>query len=140
MNIKRILFPTDFSDNSEAARQTAASLARASGADLLVVHVQEPPPHVADRGFSGYAEQLNEEDARQQLHETATADPRVSCEERLLAGEPADTIVRCADDEQADLIVIGSHGRTGLARLLLGSVAEAVVRRARCPVLTVKTG
>jgi len=66
------------------------------------------------------------------------SDPSVSFEHKLLAGDPAAAIVEAADQENVDLIVLGTHGRTGLTRLLMGSVAENVVRKAKCPVLTVK--
>ena len=66
-------------------------------------------------------------------------DKQVPYEHRLITGDPATALVRLDDDEDAELIVMGSHGRTGLTRLLMGSVAEAVVRRASCPVLTVKS-
>ena len=72
------------------------------------------------------------------LKEVVPTDPQVACEHRLLTGDPAVAIARLAEEEHADLIVMGTHGRTGLTRLLMGSVAEAVVRRAPCPVLTYK--
>ena len=136
MNAKKILLATDFSEHSEAARQFATSLARDSGAMLLIVHAVAYRPDV---GFNSYIEEAEDTThARRQLNETVPADPEVGYAQKLLHGVPADEIVRCAQDERVDLIVIGSHGRTGLMRLLLGSVAEAVVRRAKCPVLTVK--
>ncbi len=139
MKANKILFAADFSEHSESARQFATSLARDSGATLLIVHAVEPPPYGPDRRFSGYLEEAEDTTyARRQLNETVPADPEVGYAQKLLHGVPADEIVRCAQDERVDLIVIGSHGRTGLMRLLLGSVAEAVVRRAKCPVLTVK--
>jgi nucleotide-binding universal stress UspA family protein len=72
------------------------------------------------------------------LADVKPRDPRVVCEHHLLAGDPAEAIIRTAEQEGVDIIVIGTHGRTGLTRLLMGSVAEAIVRRATCPVLTVK--
>ena len=65
-------------------------------------------------------------------------DPTVPVVHKLLVGDPAEAIVQQAEAEHADMIVMGTHGRTGLTRMLMGSVAEAVVRRAACPVLTVK--
>ncbi len=139
MKAKKILFATDYSKHSEVARQIATSLARDSGAMLLIVHAVESPVHGPDRGFGGYIEQAEDTtSARRQLDETVPADPQVGYAQKLLDGVPSDEIVRCAEEEGVDLIVIGSHGRTGLMRMLLGSVAEAVVRRAKCPVLTVK--
>jgi nucleotide-binding universal stress UspA family protein len=75
---------------------------------------------------------------RRMLGNVVPTDHNVPFEHRLLVGEPATAIVEDAEKEGADLIVMGTHGRTGLSRLLMGSVAEAVVRRAKCPVLTVK--
>jgi nucleotide-binding universal stress UspA family protein len=74
------------------------------------------------------------------LHEIKPTDPTVSYEHRMLSGltDPADQIVQFAEKEQADMIVLGTHGRTGLRRLLLGSNAEVIIRHAPCPVLVVK--
>ena len=72
------------------------------------------------------------------LSEIKPADPEVPYEHRLITGDPATAVVELADEEAVDMIVMGTHGRTGLSRLLMGSVAEAVVRRAKCPVLTFK--
>ena len=72
------------------------------------------------------------------LNEVKPADPAVKCEYRLVIGSPASAIVEMAEREHADMIVMATHGRTGLTRLLMGSVAEEVVRKATCPVLTVK--
>jgi nucleotide-binding universal stress UspA family protein len=70
------------------------------------------------------------------LHAVVPTDPNVPFEHRLLTGDPAEEIVRFADEARCELIVMGTHGRTGFKRLLMGSVAEAVIRRAKCPVLT----
>jgi nucleotide-binding universal stress UspA family protein len=80
----------------------------------------------------------NETSLRKALAAVVPTDPAVEHEHRLLYGDPASEIVRLAGEEQVDLIVMGTHGRTGLMRLLMGSVAEAVVRRAPCPVLTIR--
>jgi nucleotide-binding universal stress UspA family protein len=72
------------------------------------------------------------------LAKIVPTDPAVPCEHRLLSGAPARTIVELAKEEGVDLIVLGTHGRTGFHRLLMGSIAEAVVRTAPCPVLTFK--
>lgn len=138
MDIKTILFPTDFSHTGDAALAMATALARDSGAKLLIVHVEEPP--VAYGGgemYYGVPEPATE-DLRRMLHEVTPTDPDVPYEHRLISGEPAAAISRLAESEHVDLIVLGTHGRTGLTRLLMGSVAEAVVRRAHCPVLTYK--
>jgi universal stress protein A len=72
------------------------------------------------------------------LHDVKPTDSSVPVEYRLVTGDPADAVVRLAEDDEVDLIVLGSHGRTGLTRLLMGSVAEAIVRKAHCPVLVYK--
>lgn len=138
MQAKLIVFPTDFSEHSEAALRQATSLARDSGAVLLILHVKEPPDTFVDTGFGGYPVVENEEELRRLLDEVAPPDPNVRYTHRLVTGHPAEEIVRVANEENADMIVIGTHGRTGLTRLLMGSIAEAVVRHASCPVLCVK--
>jgi nucleotide-binding universal stress UspA family protein len=138
MNAKTILFPTDFSPSSEVSLRYATSLARDAGARLLIVHVEEP--EVSYGGGEFYVGALPNEgpDLAKMLEQVKPTDPAVSYEHRLLSGEPSHEIVNLAEQENADLIVLGTHGRTGLSRLLMGSVAEAVVRRAPCPVFTLK--
>lgn len=83
-------------------------------------------------------DETNRQELRKALAQVVPTDPNVPYEHKLLIGDPATSIVDLAESEGVDFIVLGSHGRTGLTRLLMGSVAEAVVRRAKCPVLTVK--
>jgi nucleotide-binding universal stress UspA family protein len=140
MKAKKILFPTDFSHTSDAALGLATSLARDSGATLLIVHVEEPPTaYGGGELYYGMPEPVTE-DLRKMLLKVVPTDPDVPAEHRLVTGEPASALVKLAKDEAVDLIVMGTHGRSGLSRLLMGSVAEAVVRRAPCPVLTYKQG
>jgi nucleotide-binding universal stress UspA family protein len=138
MHANKILFPTDFSPASQEAMSWATSLARDSGATLLIMHVEEPP--MAYGGGELYIDvQDNErEDLRKALVNVVPLDHQVPFEHKLLVGDPATAIVETAENEHADLIVMGTHGRTGLTRLLMGSVAESVVRKAGCPVLTIK--
>ncbi len=138
--IHTVLFPTDFSEVAGAAFSLATALARAYGARLVVLHVATPPPFVAPGELertlerpTGYRRQLEAE-----LRNHPALGPRTPVSYRLEAGDPAVQILRVAREEGADLIVMGSHGRTGLGRLLLGSVAEQVSRKAPCPVLTSK--
>ena len=139
MNARTILFPTDFSPSADAGLEYATSLARDSGGKLMIVHVEEPPlAYAAGEMYYGVP-QPNTEALTRLLEAVKPTDPAVPCEHRLLAGDPAGAIVDLAKRESADLIVMGTHGRKGLSRLLMGSVAEAVVRRAECPVLTVKS-
>lgn len=135
MKAKKILFPTDFSTSSDAPLAYATALARDSGATLLIVHVEEPP--LAYGGGEMYygAPEPDFAGLERMLANVRPTDPAVPCERRLLTGSPAQTIVELATAEKVDLIVLGTHGRTGLRRLLMGSVAEAVIHAAPCPVL-----
>ncbi len=136
-----ILHPTDFSGYSRYAFQIAADLASQHGARLLVLHAVETlgPENVtygevaSQREPSSYRQRLLEDLRR---HVPAPAD--LAVEYLLAEGDPAAEIVKAARDRGAGLIVLGTHGLTGLQRLLTGSVAEAVVRRAPCPVLTTR--
>ena len=138
MTLRKILFPTDFSHTGDAALALATSLASERGATLLIVHVEEPPAaYGSGEMYYGIPDPLTE-DLRSMLDNVVPADPAVPYEHRLITGDPASSIVRLAAEEGVELIVMGTHGRTGLMRLLMGSVAEAVVRRAPCPVLTLR--
>ena len=141
MNFKKILYATDFSAASESALQYASSLARDSGAKLLIVHVEEMLAQYGsgDQVFYSQPQYPNPE-IRRMLEAIVPPDKTVKHEHRLVLGTAVNDLVRLADEEGVDLIVIGTHGRTGLARVLMGSVAEAVMRRAKCPVLTLKQG
>jgi len=146
VKVRSILLPTDFSDCANFALPYAAGIARATGASLLVVHVVETV--VPAVGYSGMSEPLPIADISEQLEESAEREmPRVAeceecaglnVEEMIVHGDAATEIVRVARERRVDLIVVSSHGRTGLGRILFGSTAEAVVRHATCPVLVVK--
>jgi nucleotide-binding universal stress UspA family protein len=135
---RKILFPTDFSHTGDAALDLATSLARERDATLLIVHVEEPPAaYGGGEMYYGMPDPATE-DLKKMLSEILPSDAQVRHEHRLITGDPAVAIARLAEQEGVELIVMGTHGRTGLLRLLMGSVAEAVVRRAPCPVLTLK--
>ena len=138
MMAKKILVPTDFSTTTKAAMQLATSLARDSGAALVILHVEEPPMAYGGGEFYYGIQEPDQDELLRMLHEFVPADPAVPYVHRSVTGDPAHTIVRVAEEEDVDMIVMASHGRTGLTRLLMGSVAEVVVRHAKCPVLTVK--
>lgn len=138
MNLKTILVSTDFSPSSDAALAMATALARDSGAKLLIVHVEEIPLATGGAEYLYSVPEPATQELKKMLGEVLPKDANVAYEHRLLAGDPAEAIVRTAEADGVDMIVIGTHGRTGLTRLLMGSVAEAIVRRAGCPVLTVK--
>jgi type II secretory ATPase GspE/PulE/Tfp pilus assembly ATPase PilB-like protein len=135
-----ILFPTDYSEASNAALRFAVSLARQSGALLMVAHV-EPSSKPSSRTGAPPENDFAEEEAAlvKLLTTIATAKQKpVAHEFRALRGDAAEEIVRLAEKEHVDVIVMATAGRTGLRRLLMGSVAEAVVRDAPCPVLSLK--
>ena len=141
MLIRKILCPTDFSDGSDAALTMASSLARDNNAKLLIVHVHEPNIAYTEGLSAAYGalSEVQRNDSKALLDNVNPTHPGIDFERRLVDGTPADAIVEVAKgDDAIDLIVLGTHGRSGLARLLMGSVAEAIVRRAPCPVLTVK--
>ena len=139
--LKAILHPTDFSPHSDYAFRLACSLARDHGARVVVLHVvvtlgAEIVPYgeaATELQPEGYRRHLWDD-----LRRVQSPDSAVTVEHRLAEGEPAEQILDTARETSCDLIVLGTHGRTGLDRLLMGSVAEQVVRKAPCPVLTVK--
>jgi nucleotide-binding universal stress UspA family protein len=139
--IRTVLCPIDLAEPSWDAFWVACALARDHGAHLVVAHVIGPPPFVTygelDRALQaphGYRQELEVA-----LHRFRPPDRAVPVEYRLAEGDPAREILHLAEESSPTLIVMGTHGRTGLGRLLLGSVAEQVLRRAPCPVVTVRT-
>ena len=146
MLIRSILLPTDFSDCANYALSFAASFARQAGAKIICVHVIEPI--VPTVGYTGMTEPLPLADISEQLEDSAASElPKIAeceecagleLEEVIVHGDAAAEIVRVAKERGVDLIVISSHGRTGLGRILFGSTAEEIVRHAPCPVLVVK--
>jgi nucleotide-binding universal stress UspA family protein len=136
--IRRILHPTDFSNLSKAAFEVACALARDYNAELVITHVVPPPAVYAPDGIAMPMPVEEPYEARATLAQIRPADPRVKFEHKLLEGTPAHEILKYANETRVDLIVLGTHGSSGLGRLLMGSVAEDVLRKASCPVLTVK--
>jgi nucleotide-binding universal stress UspA family protein len=144
--IRRILVPVDFSPASRAALEYAVFLARRFDAGVEVLHVWEPPLYVGPEititapGRAVTLAEFARTEASRGMEEFLASLDRAglpSLNGRVDSGPPAATILRVATDEHCDLIVMGTRGRTGLAHALLGSVAEKVVRRASCPVVTV---
>jgi universal stress protein A len=143
VTIRKILFPTDFSEASEAAWPYAASLAEQLGAEVILLHVvPEPAPRVhfvagfpCGRSTNGGASEFDRlgVDAM-----SKAAGSKVSLTPKVREGLASWEIVEEAREVGADMIVMGTHGRAGLAHLLRGSVAEVVVREAPCPVITVR--
>jgi nucleotide-binding universal stress UspA family protein/quercetin dioxygenase-like cupin family protein len=137
--IQTILHPTDFSENALPAFETACALARDYDATLLVLHVMGaavspflsgmPPDPLRPAEAQG---------AGDRFPWPRPSDPRVRVDYRLAEGDAPEEILRISQALRADLIVMGTHGKTGLGRLLTGSVAEEVLRRSACPVMVVK--
>ncbi|HMP03997.1 MAG TPA: universal stress protein [Gemmatales bacterium] len=133
---KRILHPTDFSKHASYAFDLAEGLARQTGAELFLLHVMPTPMAVYGDAMVEPASAVDKEAIVKQLHELKPKAPGVTIHYLTAEGDAAPTIVAAAKERQADLIVVGSHGRRGLRRILLGSVAEQVLRSSPCPVLT----
>jgi nucleotide-binding universal stress UspA family protein len=142
---KRICCPIDFSDASRAAMEVAADLARRFGSELMLLHAYPIPGYTFPDGSVVASPKMMQELADQaQRHleewrldaEKMVGASRVTAEKAV--GEPAAEILEAAKRMGADLLVMGTHGRTGLQHALMGSVAERVVRRAHSPVLTVR--
>ena len=164
MNVTKILVPIDYSSQSDRALEWGASLAEKYGARLLLLHViGQASENLSERGADrtdtllpfaldnpslyrapgAHGEVMSVdllEMAQNDLKDLAIAklNERLSVSPTVGVGEPAEEIVRLAQHEAVDLIVMGTHGRTGLHHVLLGSVAETVMRTALCPVFTVK--
>jgi nucleotide-binding universal stress UspA family protein len=142
MKLNSILFPTDFSHYNDAALEYASTLAAEGGAKLHIVHVHDVSDMSAALGEAGflYEESWKKEDTVSQecLHRVVPTVAGVNYEHHYLTGVPCSAIVDFAADNHIDLIVMASHGRSGISRLLMGSIAEGVLRKATCPVLIVK--
>lgn len=151
ISIKRILLPSDFSDSAAQARDYACGLAAELGAELFLLHVLSDPLQSAPSFGMGLVspellqrsperdrkiESAAQEKLRASLSDEWSSKHQVACETRW--GNPFVETVRYAREHEIDLIVMGTHGRSGLKHALLGSVAENVVRHAPCPVLTVR--
>jgi nucleotide-binding universal stress UspA family protein len=140
----KILHPTDFSECATEAQAVAVDLARRLDADLVLVQVLVEAPLYSE-GFISRRQVQTVYDAQRKWSEE-TLEVRaeqlrqsgIKTSWRVQAGAPHEEIVRTAEEEDAGMIVMGTHGRSGLNRMVLGSVAERVIRRAPCPVLTVR--
>jgi universal stress protein A len=134
MNVNGILVPTDFSETSEAALRYATQMALTMGARLYLMHV---PGKTGEHFEANFPIGRFDVAARERLASFLTQEEieRLRPEYALRVGTPAEEIVRYADVCDADLIIMGTHGRSGLAHMLMGSVAEEVARTAPCPVL-----
>jgi nucleotide-binding universal stress UspA family protein len=147
MQFRHLLAPTDFSEYSKQAVVSALELARTLGAKLTMLHVVELPPYPAEGyvppavhatwpTFLGDLERQATQDLAQWVPDAEASDVEVV---RLVAvGSPHRKIIDTAEAEQVDLIVMATAGRSGFSRLIMGSIAERVVRTATCPVLTIR--
>lgn len=146
IRIQRILAAVDFSAHSDVVLRYAVELARVCSAETIVCHViakadalsQLPP--VGEGYFPPNYEDLQREAATKEANKAITAAGLTGARVEIVAGNPFLEIVQLAKRENVDLIIVGTHGRGAVAHMLLGSVAEKVVRKAPCPVLTVREG
>ena len=144
MAAKQILYATDYSSASLHALQFATWLAHCTGSKLLIVHVSDLEQYPVGELFNEQPEPDGQELTK--LKAVVPDDPTIACEHHVLYGEPgsvsitkpAEVIVEFANTHSVDMIVLGTHGRAGLLHLLMGSVAESVMRQARCPVITIR--
>ena len=148
-NLKKILCPVDFSEPSNAALISAVELAEHYSASIILVHAIneiDPTPSPSYTLTHHLMDQIPQimgqmtENAHKAMQDLIKnhVDQRIPAEHRVVIGDPAESIVQLAENEEADLIVMATHGRSGLKGLFFGSVAEKVVRSAACPVLTMR--
>jgi nucleotide-binding universal stress UspA family protein len=146
ISLKKILVADDFSEHSEVALHYAAEFAKAFQADVIVCHVVEGAtilsqmPPGGEAYFPPNLTEVQEQTARGQFAERLPQAGLPDAVVEIPVGKPFVEIVRLAKERNADLIILGTHGRGAIAHVLLGSVAEKVVRKAPCPVLTVRQG
>jgi nucleotide-binding universal stress UspA family protein len=145
IKIEKILFPTDFSEHSKHAFSYALSFAKEYGATLYMMHVVEDIQYLANAymfdvpmmpSFSDMEQNRLKE--MQEFVDREVADPDIKIEKIIRHGRPFIEILNIAREVNVDLIVIATHGRGGLEHVLFGSVAEKVVRKAPCPVLSIR--
>lgn len=146
IKIEKILFPTDFSEHSKNAFRYAFSFAKEYGAKLYMLHVIEDIQYLANAYMfdvpvmPSFADmEQNRMKELQEFIDREVTDPEVKIEKVIRRGRPFIEIIQMARDENVDLIVTATHGRGGLEHVLFGSVAEKVVRKAPCPVLSIRT-
>jgi nucleotide-binding universal stress UspA family protein len=137
---KTILFATDLSPACHAALDWATQLARTLDARLLIVHVEQPGvPYGGGEVYSDHVFDHHSCVLLKMLDEVKPNDSAVPFSHRLVCGDPVTEILRIAAEEKPQMIVMTTHGRRGLPRVLIGSVAESIIRRANCPVIIFKS-
>lgn len=138
MHIKRILCPIDFSEYNIAANEYASMLARSTGARIIYLHTHVPDIYESPPAYFDAAKETR--DLTRKMEEfVKPIGGGIASSYVIEFGLPTDRIVHYANNSEIDLIVMGTHGRRGFSRVLMGSVAEAVVRKANCPVLALKS-
>jgi nucleotide-binding universal stress UspA family protein len=139
MSASTIVAATDLSEMGRFAVDCAMSQASLTGARVLIVHAIAPPaPERGEGMLHGGVELEDPQAVERRLRAIEPSTEGAHFEHRLVRGEPASEILRLAEEESAEMIVMGTHGRKGVMRALMGSVAEQVARNATCPVLLVK--
>ena len=135
--IKTILAPTDFSDRAGKSLKYALSFAKTYGAKLVLLHVVEPVSYAGEYGYLSLENQAAEASKElEKLKATFSSEIEIECVTRI--GRAFQEVTEFADEKNIDMLVISTHGYTGLKHVLMGSVAEQIVRYAPCPVLTVR--
>jgi nucleotide-binding universal stress UspA family protein len=143
-SFRRILYATDFSDASAGAFQKAIEVAGKEGAELLIAHAYLPPSLWADGFVAPAAYQQVDTGMREEAEKRLAAleeqarGAGITARSLVLLGAPYEAITAAAAENNVDLVILGTHGRTGAARFFLGSVASRVISTAPCPVLTVR--
>ncbi|KAB2922830.1 MAG: universal stress protein [Bacteroidetes bacterium] len=141
--LRRILVPVDFSDNSKKALRYAVPFAEQFGAAITVIYVVEPAVFPSDFGFG----QLNFPDVEREMNDKAVSElmqvaneagGRAPIASVVRSGIPFVEVTAYADENDTDLIILATHGRTGVEHILFGSTAEKIIRKAPCPVLVVR--
>lgn len=133
-----ILHPTDFSEASRPAYRLACSLAKEHDAQLIILHVVAPSAIAYGDAMTEMVRAGSREEIKHMFQRLHAPAPTVPVEHVIEEGDPVATILRVAKEKKVEQIVMGTHGRTGLNRLLMGSVAENVLRHAECPVVIVR--
>ena len=137
--IRTILHPTDFSESARYAFELACALAQVENARLIILHVAVPPVVMYDESGKRLPPVADyRQAARVELFQLQAPYPGVRVEHRLDEGEVSAAILRVLDEVKPDLVIMGTHGRTGLNRLVIGSVAADVMRQSPCTVLAVR--
>ncbi len=143
--IKQIIAPTDFSEPAGQGLQAAIEMASKFDARLMLIHVVDTVPtisgtHLMSGANAVQMQEQMQDNARKHIENLIRSEvpEQIPCEYKIVSGKPADEIIRLCQEASADLIVIATHGYSGMERFIFGSVAERVMRKAECPVLSIR--